>query len=219
MNINDYVNLNLDKNDMSTPLNNIPGNYYQDVNPSGTQMMDNLIQQIEQMPQSQPLMLSGQQSMQTPNTQYQQFVPNQQIQQFVPNQQTQQFVPNQQTQQFVPNQQTQQFVPNQQTQSFIPTQKPISEKEKALKELELSSSEEKVSEKKQTVGLTNSFRLLTSNIKETVIAVLIYVIISNPFITPLVLKYIPFFETSPNLLFGLKVVLFALIYHLVRLLV
>ncbi len=217
MNINDYVNFNLDNN-----------------NPSGSQMMDNLIQQMEQMPQTQPLMLSGQgqmgQPMQQPMQQPIQPMhpigqPIQQIQPMQPMQPMQPIQPMQPMQQIQPMQQPmgQQIQPMGQT--FVPTKKPSSEKEKAMKELEISSSEAQLSEKKQkpkstpestSTSLVPSPKSLTSNINETGVAVLLYALISNPFMTPLILKYVPFFETSPNLLFVCKVILFALIYHLVR---
>jgi len=217
MNINDYVNLNLEKNDMSTPLNNLPGNYYQEnPNPSGTQMMDNLIQQMEQMPQSQPLMLSGQGQMpsQMPS----------QIPAQMPVQIPAQIPAQMPVQQVQHQQQVQTFIPNQhqvQSQTFIPTKKPNSEKEKAMKELEISSSEEKVSEKKQVIkseDLINKTdnKSLTSHLNETVLALIIYSIISNPFTHMLILKYVPFFTASPYLLFGVKVILFAVIFHLIR---
>lgn len=233
MNINDYVSLNLDKNDMSTPLNNLPGNYYQDANPSGTQMMDSLIQQMEQVPQSQPLMLSAQPQMPMQMATSQPQMPMGQAQMPMPMQmpmaQPQMQMPMSQPQ--MPQSQMQMpmgLVPTQahqanqtnQTQPFIPTKKSSLEKEKAIKELEISSSEVKVSEKKQMGKLENSSILvpksLTSNINETIVAVVLYALISNPFITPMILNYIPFFETSPNLLFVSKVILFAIIYHLVR---
>jgi hypothetical protein len=211
MNINDYVNLNLDKNDMSTPLNNLPANYYQEhPNTTGTQMMDNLIQQMEQMPQSQPLMLSGQQ-MQMPMQQPPQQMPMQMAMQPQMQPQMQQQI---QTT-FIPNQHQTQVQP----QTFVPTKKPNSEKEKAIKELEISSSDEKTLEKKPVKSedsIKKTSKSLTSNINDTVIAVILYTVISNPFITPFILKYVPFFESSPNLLFGLKIILFAVIYHLVR---
>jgi len=230
MNINDYVNLNLDKNDMATPLNNLPSNYYQEhPNASGTQMMDNLIQQMEQIPQSQPLMLSGkqmpQQQMPQQQMQQQQISQQQISQQQISQQQiSQQQISQPQMQIQQPQQQMPTFVQNQpqvQTQTFIPTKKLNSEKEKAIKEFEISSSEEKVSDKKEfdkyeDLTKKTSTKSLTSHINETILAVILYAVISNPFITPLILKYVPIFETYPNLLFGLKVILFAVFYHLVR---
>ena len=47
--IGDYVNLNLDQNDMATALNNLN-------NPNGSQVIDNLMEQYEGIQQQQPIM-------------------------------------------------------------------------------------------------------------------------------------------------------------------
>ena len=66
--IGDYVNLNLDQNDMATALNNLN-------NPNGSQVIDNLMEQYEGM-QQQPQMM--QQQMQQPIMQQQMQQPMQQ---------------------------------------------------------------------------------------------------------------------------------------------
>lgn len=105
-------------------------------------------------------------------------------------------------------------------QTFIPSNKNNSEKEKAMKELEISSSEKKPITKSEDtepiVETKTKPKTLISNINETIFAVILYALISNPFITPFIVQHIPFFETSPSALFGVKVILFAIIYHLVR---
>jgi len=240
MNINEYVNMNLDKNDMSTTIGTLQNPY---PDQSGTQMMDNLIQQMEQMPQTQPMVISGQQ-MQTQQlpmqTQQVQQLPmqTQQVQQNHQNQQSQQVQQiqapqNQQSQQVQQNHQYQQShqlpIQAQQNQVFMSNQQfPLSnkltknnlEKEKAMKELEISSSESSKSKQvyiKDKIPLVEiKEKTLTSHINETIMVVILFILIANPYIGPFCIKYIPFFEIYPLALFATKVLLFGLFYHLAR---
>jgi hypothetical protein len=242
MNINEYVNMNLDKNDMSTTIGTLQ-NPYQDQ--TGTQMMDNLIQQMEQMPQTQPKVISGQQiqgqqqlpmsgqqlpmsgqQQQLPMSVQQQQLPMPVQQQQLPMPVQQQQLPMQGQQMPLPNQsnQNQVFMTNQQFQSSSNKHtKTNLEKEKVMKELEISSSESSKSKEddiKNIIPLDKSVEIkektLISHINETIMVVLLFILITNPFIGPLCIKYIPFFEMYPLALFGTKILLFGLIYHLAR---
>ena len=207
MNINDYVNLNLDKNDMTTPLTNLqtPG-YYQDQMsmPSGTQMMDNLIQQMEQMPQSQPIVMSknmGQLTMGQPMIGQPTMISQPMMGQPMMSQPT---------------------MMNQPTMSqpiFIP-QKLLSEKTQAKIDLEISSNESTLEEKKpqEEQSLTPELKKksFTAHLSDTILVVILYIIISNPYIASQIVTLVPFFETYPWAFYSLKIIMFGLLFHLIK---
>ena len=74
--IGDYVNLNLDQNDMATALNNLN-------NPNGSQIIENLMQQYDNVQQQPPMMQQQQpqQLMQQPQQQMQTAIQMEQQQQ------------------------------------------------------------------------------------------------------------------------------------------
>lgn len=215
MNINEYINLNLDKNEMATQVVNLQQTqgYYPDMqaNASGTQMMDNLIQQMEQMPQTQPMVISGQaqsQMVQQPQIAQQPQMTQQPQMVYQPQQ-----MGYQQQQMGYQQQQPQQM--NQQP-IFVP-QNTISEKSQAIKDLEISSSESILEEKKpEEKKVTPTKKSFTGHLNDTIMVVILYMIISNPYITPQLVKFVPFFETYPWALFGLKVLVFGILFHLIK---
>ena len=149
--IGDYVNLNLDQNDMATALNNLN-------NPNGSQIIENLMQQYDNVQQQPPMM--------------QQQHPQQLMQ---PLQQ-----PQLQQQQQQMQQQPIQQLPMQQPIISTLFNKQNDEKNKILKDLDLS-------EKKPVVDTTivdtqSTKNSLMLHIKETILVVLLYLLIgTHPF--------------------------------------
>jgi hypothetical protein len=176
--IGDYVNLNLDQNDMATALNNLN-------NPNGSQVIDNLMEQYDGVNMQQPQMM--QQQMQP-----QQMQPQQMIQMQQP--------------QMVQMQQ-----PQMMTNLF---NKQTDEKNKILKDLDLS---EKKPEVETTVAESQSTKKsLMLHMKETILVVLLYIMLGNDYINTYVTKYVPYFNESPIVLFVIKVILIGLLYHIIR---
>ena len=176
--IGDYVNLNLDQNDMATALNNLN-------NPNGSQVIDNLMEQYDGVNMQQPQMM--QQQMQP-----QQMQPQQMIQMQQP--------------QMVQMQQ-----PQMMTNLF---NKQTDEKNKILKDLDLS---EKKPEVETTVAESQSTKKsLMLHMKETILVVLLYIMLGNDYINTYVTKYVPYFNESPLVLFVIKVILIGLLYHIIR---
>ena len=211
MNINEYVNLNLEKNE------------HPQIN--GSQMMDNLIQQVDQMEQTQPNIIAG-------GTQYQPHSHPQyqgQIQQYQPQPQyqgqIQQYQPQSQYQSQPQYQNPQAQYQNPQTQyqsqpQYQPQTQPIDlqqsqlfEKSQAIKELEINSSEI-VSEQKNDIIIAE-IKTLTSGLNETFVVIMIYIIISNQYFDTLINK-ISLFESYPIAIFVFKVLLFGLLFYLVK---
>ena len=199
--IGDYVNFNLDKNEMATSLNNLNnGNYTE----RGSHMMDNLMEEIENMPQTQPLILGNKSDgMQQPMMQ----------------------------QPMMQQSMMQQPMMQQQQQPII--QQPVyykendSEKKKVLKDLDITESEKIIVEPKDLNLEVNNEpeqfsekvvkkKSLLSNIKETILVVLLYILIGNDYVNLYVTNYIPYFNESPLILFMIKVILIGLLFHTIR---
>jgi len=232
--IGDYVNLNLDQNENISTLNNLHNRQYLNEmqQSNGSQMMDHLIEQLENIPQTQPIIMQQhqqQQYQQQPQMIQQQ---PQMIQQPPQYQQQQQTQYQQQPPQYQQQPPQQQMIPQQQ---FSIMQKLESEKIKAIKDLNISESsndseksELKKSPKyeKQNDGYANH-NLISSRVKseqktffshinETVIVIVLYIIFGNPYINLYITKYIPYLQESPSILFVLKLIIFALLYHSIR---
>ena len=189
--IGDYVNLNLDQNDMATALNNLN-------NPNGSQIIENLMQQYDNVQQQPPMM--------------QQQHPQQLMQQQMQPQQMQQ----QQMQQQQMQQQQPQMVQMVQQQPIISTlfNKQNDEKNKILKDLDLS-------EKKPIVDTTivdtqSTKKSIMLHMKETILVVLLYLLIGNDYVNTYITKYVPYFNETPLILFVIKVILMGLLYHIIR---
>jgi len=183
--IGDYVNLNLDQNDMATALNNLN-------NPNGSQIIENLMQQYDNVQQQPPMM--------------QQQHPQQLMQ---PLQQPQPQLQQQQMQQ-----QPIQQLPMQQPIISTLFNKQNDEKNKILKDLDLS-------EKKPVVDTTivdtqSTKNSLMLHIKETILVVLLYLLIGNDYVNTYITKYVPYFNETPLILFAIKVILMGLLYHIIR---
>ncbi len=186
--IGDYVNLNLDQNDMATALNNLN-------NPNGSQIIENLMQQYDNVQQQPPMM-------------QQQQHPQQLMQQ--PQQQQMQ----QSQQQMQQSQQMQQLPPIQQPIISTLFNKQNDEKNKILKDLDLS-------EKKPVVDTTivdtqSTKNSLMLHVKETILVVLLYLLIGNDYVNTYITKYVPYFNETPLILFAIKVILMGLLYHIIR---
>jgi hypothetical protein len=180
--IGDYVNLNLDQNDMATALNNLN-------NPNGSQVIDNLMEQYDGVNMQQPQMMQPQ-MMQQQQMQQQQMQP--QMVQMQP--------------QMIQMQQ-----PQMMTNLF---NKQTEEKNKILKDLDLS---EKKPEVETTIANTESTKKsLMLHMKETILVVLLYIMLGNDYINTYVTKYVPYFNESPLVLFVIKVILIGLLYHIIR---
>ena len=168
--IGDYVNLNLDQNDMATALNNLN-------NPNGSQVIDNLMEQYEGMQQQPPMMqqqppMMQQQQMQQPMMQMQQPIV---------------------------------------TNSYNNTN---DEKNKILKDLDLSEKQHQVDS--TVADAETNKKSLMLHIKETALVVLLYIILGNDYINAYITKYVPYFNESPLVLFIIKVILMGLLYHAIR---
>jgi hypothetical protein len=104
------------------------------------------------------------------------------------------------------------------------------DKKKVLKDLELSNSSSEKSEIKSSINLEpekndvnlkkNNYvitkKTLFSNINETVVTIILYIIFSNPYIDLLMVKYIPFLTEKPLIIFTIKLFLFGILYHLIN---
>ncbi len=191
--IGDYVNLNLDQNDMATSLNNLHNEHYANQE-RGSQIMDNLIDEIENIPHTQPQMMMQQQMMQQP----------------------QQMMMQQQPQMMM---QPQQQMIMQQPQQMNLYKDVESEKTKILKELDMIESE-KSDIKNNNLELTEKelveTKSFTSHIKETFLVILLYIIIGNDYINEYITKYVPYLSETPSILLAIKVILMGLLYHIIR---
>jgi hypothetical protein len=195
--IGDYVNLNLDQNDMATSLNNLHNEHYENQE-RGSQIMDNLIDEIENIPHTQPQMMMQQQHQMM--------------------QQPQQMMMQQPQQQMMMQQPQQQMMMQQQPQMNL--YKDVeSEKTKILKELDMIDSE-KSDIKNNNLELTEKelfeTKSFTSHIKETFLVILLYIIIGNDYINEYITKYIPYLSETPSILLAIKVILMGLLFHTIR---
>ena len=190
--IGDYVNLNLDQNDMATSLNNLHNEHYANQE-RGSQIMDNLIDEIENIPHTQPQMMMQQPMMQQP----------------------QQMMMQQQPQMMMQPQQ-QMIMQPQQMNLYKDVE---SEKTKILKELDMIESE-KSDIKNNNLELTEKelveTKSFTSHIKETFLVILLYIIIGNDYINEYITKYVPYLAETPSILLAIKVILMGLLYHIIR---
>ena len=190
--IGDYVNLNLDQNDMATALNNLN-------NPNGSQVIENLMQQYDNVQQQPPMM------QQHP----------QQLMQQHPQPQMMQQQPQMQQQQL---QQMQQQPMQQQPIITNVFNKNNEEKNKILKDLDLS---EKKPEVETTIATTtldtqSTKKSLMLHMKETILVIFLYIIFGNDYINTYITKYVPYFNELPLVLFVIKVILMGLLYHIIR---
>lgn len=207
--IGDYVNLNLDQNDMATSLNNLHNEHYSNQE-RGSQMMDNLMNQIENIPQTQPQQMMMKQPQQIIMQQPQQIM-----------QQPQQMMM-QQPQQIM-MQQPQQNIPINLYNNGIET-----EKNKVLKDLDITESDKyeinniKLNNEiidivdKEIIEKKVEIKSFTSHIKETILVVLLYIIIGNDYINLYITKYITYLNDSPLIIFIIKAILIGLLFHLIR---
>jgi hypothetical protein len=189
--IGDYVNLNLDQNDMATALNNLN-------NPNGSQVIDNLMEQYDGVMQQQPQMMQPQ--------------PQQLMQQ------PQMMQPQPQMMQQQPQMMQQQ--PQMVQQPIITTvfNKNNEEKNKILKDLDLDLSEKKPSVEitAATIDTKPTKKSLMLHMKETILVIFLYIIFGNDYINTYITKYVPYFNELPLVLFVIKVILVGLLYHIIR---
>lgn len=188
--IGDYVNLNLDQNDMATALNNLN-------NPNGSQVIDNLMEQYDGVMQQQPQMMQ-------PQMHQQQMIQPQMNQQQMHQQQMHQ---------------QPQMVQQQMVQQPIITNvfdKNNEEKNKILKDLDLSEKKPAVETTTTTLDTQTTKKSLMLHMKETILVVFLYIILGNDYINTYVTKYIPYFNELPLVLFVIKVILMGLLYHIIR---
>jgi len=187
--IGDYVNLNLDQNDMATALNNLN-------NPNGSQVIDNLMEQYDGVMQQQPQMMQ----------QHPQQLMQQQPQQLHQSQMMQQ----------QPIQQQQQMV--QQPIITNVFNKNNEEKNKILKDLDLSEKKPEVETTIVTTTLDtqSTKKSLMLHMKETILVIFLYIIFGNDYINTYITKYVPYFNELPLVLFVIKVILVGLLYHIIR---
>ena len=178
-NIEDYVNLNLDQNDMATPINNLQNN----------QMMNNIIEQMENIPQNNNL----------PRQMQQQY--NQQPQ---PQQQF-----NQQPQQQYNQQQMHQQIHTQIIEPSIPLKQFDPEHNSEDNKIVLSETIDKNIIKPIVETKTPS----KFSIKEFVLIFILYIMFEFGF-----LHYDEYFSeiVSPYVLICVKTLLFLILYSIIK---
>ena len=208
--IGDYVNLKLDQNEMATSLNNLHNEHYSNQE-RGSLMMDNLMEQIENIPQTQPQQMMMQQQ-----------------QQMMMQQPQQQMMMQQPQQQMMMQQPQQQMMMQQNIPINLYNNEIEDEKNKVLKDLDItesdkseikiikSNNEKKDVVNKEIVEKKPERKSFTSHIKETILVILLYVIIGNDYINSYITKYIPYLSEIPLIVFIIKAILIGSLFHLIR---
>ena len=197
--IGDYVNLKLDQNDMATSIGNLNNNYMQ----GGQQMID-IIDQMENVQQTQPISTRQMMQQQQPPQQMMQAQQQSQLQ----HQPLQMMQQHQQPQQMMQQHQ----VPQKQMMAQNIKQKILNQVNKEINSdsdhnLNLSDSE-----KHKSLKEPSKMKII---LKDTILVIILFLIFGNKYIDYILETYVSFLSL-PLVILGLKTLVISLLFFLVK---